>query len=116
MLFGPDDATCAGTPIFQSTVSYPAADGAITSGAFTPVSAGTYRWRAFYSGDANNVGVATPCNDANETVRVTPVFGGLPATGTAVGSLLYIAVMLSLIGCLLIGPTFVRRRRSAGSS
>ena len=43
----------------------------MTSAAFTPTSAGTYRWRAFYSGDANNVAVAGACNAANENVVVS---------------------------------------------
>ncbi len=118
-LFGPGDTTCATTPIFQSTVAYPVAGGAVTSTPFTPVSAGTYRWRASYSGDANNAVVASPCNDANETVGVTPLFGagaGLPATGAAVGPFLYLALLLSLTGCLLFGPTFLRWRRTTSPS
>ncbi|MEA2217451.1 MAG: hypothetical protein QOJ35_77, partial [Solirubrobacteraceae bacterium] len=70
-LYGPDDATCAGTPVFQSlNVAYPVAGGPVTSAAFTPASVGTYRWRATYSGDANNLMVAGACNDANENAVV----------------------------------------------
>ena len=35
--------------------------------------AGTYRWIASYSGDANNAAVAGACNAANESVVVSPV-------------------------------------------
>ena len=42
----------------------------MTSPAFTPTTAGTYRWIAAYSGDANNAPVTGACNDANENVVV----------------------------------------------
>ena len=72
-LYGPNDATCADPPIFTSApVAYPVAGGPVTSSAFTPTSAGTYRWRATYSGDANNAGVTGACNAANENVVVAP--------------------------------------------
>jgi hypothetical protein len=71
-LFGPDDATCAGNPIFQSAGRPVDADGRAASEAFTPTVAGTYRWVASYSGDANNAPVSGACNDANENVVVTP--------------------------------------------
>ena len=71
-LYGPDDATCAGAPVFASTgVPYPAAGGTVTSAAFAPAAAGTYRWTAAYSGDANNSAVATACNAANSTTVVS---------------------------------------------
>ena len=71
-LFGPDDATCEGTPVFESLdVPYPAAGEPVSSAAFTPTTPGTYRWTASYSGDANNNPVAGACNDPNEDVVVT---------------------------------------------
>ena len=48
-----------------------AGNGNVTSDPFTTVAAGTYRWVAAYSGDANNAAVTTACNDANESVVVT---------------------------------------------
>jgi hypothetical protein len=42
----------------------------VPSAPFTPTAAGTYRWRATYTGDAKNGAVAAPCNDANENVVV----------------------------------------------
>ena len=65
-LYGPNDATCTGAPIFTSTVALPTATDAVTSGAFTPTAPGNYRWIAAYSGDANNAPVTGACNDANE--------------------------------------------------
>ncbi len=72
-LYGPDDATCAGTPAFTSTVPYPVTGGPVSSASFTPTQAGTYRWRAAYSGDENNAPAAGACNDPNANVTVTAV-------------------------------------------
>jgi hypothetical protein len=72
-LFGPNDATCTGAPAFSPpAVAYPVGGGPVTSPAFTPTQAGTYRWVAAYSGDANNNAVTGACNDADETTTVTP--------------------------------------------
>ncbi|MEA2232315.1 MAG: hypothetical protein QOD83_2131 [Solirubrobacteraceae bacterium] len=81
-LFGPADATCAGTPMFTSTVSYPVAGGSVPSASFTPTEAGVYHWVAAYSGDSNNAPVTGACNDANETVTVTPAPATTPPTTT----------------------------------
>ncbi|MEA2185804.1 MAG: hypothetical protein QOK16_815 [Solirubrobacteraceae bacterium] len=68
-LYGPGDATCAASPVFESlNIVYPPAGGPVTSAAFAPTQSGAYRWRAFYSGDANNVPVAGACNEATENV------------------------------------------------
>ncbi len=40
-LYGPNDATCATTAIFTSTVAYPSNGGPVASGAFTPTAPGT---------------------------------------------------------------------------
>ncbi|HEX2041460.1 MAG TPA: hypothetical protein VHF24_02380 [Acidimicrobiales bacterium] len=81
-LYGPDDATCAGPPVFTSTVPVAGA-GSYTSGSFTPTAPGTYRWIASYSGDANNLPAGpTVCNDPAEAVVVTPAGGGAPTLTT----------------------------------
>src|SRR5262249_59770163 len=41
-------------------------------GDFATSVAGTYRWIAHYTGDANNNAVDTACNDANESSTVNP--------------------------------------------
>ena len=69
--YGPNDATCSGTPAFTSTGNGVDGPGTYTSANFTPGTAGTYRFIAAYSGDANNAAVTTACNDANETVVVS---------------------------------------------
>jgi hypothetical protein len=86
--YGPDDATCANAPAYTSSPVTVSGDGDYgNSPAFTPATAGTYRWRASYSGDGNNAAVATSCNDPSEASVVnaaivppalTPV---PPATG-----------------------------------
>jgi uncharacterized repeat protein (TIGR01451 family) len=68
-LYGPDNATCSGTPVFTSTKTV-SGNGTYTSDSFTPTAAGTYRWIANYSGDANNNATANNCNEANENVTV----------------------------------------------
>jgi hypothetical protein len=75
-LFGPNNATCGGTPIFTSTKTV-SGDGDYVSDPFTTSasSPGTYRWVASYSGDASNAAVNGACNDANESVVV-----GAPGT------------------------------------
>jgi hypothetical protein len=71
-LFGPNDATCAGQPVFESLgVAYPQAGGPVSSNPFTPTAAGTYRWIATYNGDANNAAVAGLCDATNETPIVS---------------------------------------------
>ncbi|MGH9265025.1 MAG: hypothetical protein ACRD1D_10080, partial [Acidimicrobiales bacterium] len=71
-LYGPDNATCTGTPVFTSTVTVNG-NGSYPSTSFTPTLPGTYRWIARYSGDANNAAAVTACDDPLEQVLVTPL-------------------------------------------
>ena len=73
-LFGPNDSTCAGTPIF-TTATQVNGNGVYNSQSFVPTVSGTYRWVATYSGDGNNRKVGTSCGDRNEQVRIV-----IPAT------------------------------------
>src|SRR5437016_5392153 len=90
-LYGPNDATCGNAAIFTNTkavVSSGGGTGTATSDPFTPSQAGTYRWRASYSGDTNNAAIATACNDPGETSvvnRATPALTTV-ATATALSS------------------------------
>ncbi len=72
--YGPNDATCSDAPAFTDTKSV-ATDGTYTSADFTPTQAGTYRWIATYSGDANNTSPTTTCGDA---VTINPPAPGPP--------------------------------------
>jgi hypothetical protein len=67
-LYGPDDASCTSAPVFTTT-SVVAGNGNYVSAPFTPTAAGAYRWRATYSGDAQNAPAGpTTCGDPTETV------------------------------------------------
>jgi hypothetical protein len=68
-LYGPNDASCSGTPAFvveQEVI----ANGSYPSPTPTPTLAGAYRWVATYSGDARNNTVSTRCGDPGESVVV----------------------------------------------
>src|SRR5207248_5237408 len=68
-LFGPNNASCSGAPIFTSTKTV-SGNGNYTSDPFTPTAFGTYNWVASYGGDANNNAAAGACGAANESVFV----------------------------------------------
>jgi hypothetical protein len=84
--FGPNDPTCAGAPAYTSNAIPVTAvgNGTYTSApAFVPTAAGTYLFRASYSGDPNNAAITTGCGDPNETVTVTPIPPSVNVTKTA---------------------------------
>jgi hypothetical protein len=87
-LYGPDDATCSGTPVYTKTVPVTTGMSTYESGDFAPTAVGTYRWVASYSGDVNNAAAATSCGDAAAAVAVaavpvTPVTPVTPTNPTA---------------------------------
>jgi hypothetical protein len=88
-LFGPDDTACA-TPI--ATRTSPLVGSAASSGNIVVTAAGTYRWVAAYSGDANNTPATSRCG--SETVLVT----AQTLTGRAYG----LAASATLLGIPLI--------------
>ena len=104
--FGPNDATCTAVPAFTSIVTV-AGNGSYTSANFTPSVAGTYRWVATYSGDANNVASATACNDANESVTVS-VASAQPTTAPSLSNW----AMILLAGFVVLAGYAAMRRRS----
>ena len=89
-VYGPGDATCAMAPAFTAIVPVTSGNGTYASGPFTSTAAGTYRFTALYSGDANNASVTTLCNDPNESVvvntatptLVTAASASVPVGGT----------------------------------
>src|SRR5439155_899823 len=86
-LFGPNNATCTGAPIFTSAAQ-PLAGGpppTATSSPFTPTAVGTYRWVAAYSGDANYPSATSPCNAANESTTVTKASPSISTQASAGG-------------------------------
>ncbi len=84
-LFAPGDTTCTGTPVFIATS--PLSGGSAASGSFTTTAAGTHRWVAVYSGDANNSSVGSGCEDEPVTLtQATPAIDTKPAPGGGVGT------------------------------
>ena len=67
-LFGPGNATCTRSAVFTATQTVNG-NGTYRSPAFAPLRAGTYRWVATYSGDANNASAATGCGARRESGR-----------------------------------------------
>ena len=107
-LFGPGDATCSGTPAFESlNVPYPIAGGPVASASFTPTAAGTYQWVASYSGDANNAPISGACDDAEERV-VVPLSTAAPAMSDG--------MLLGALGILIAIAALAMARRGNQSS
>src|SRR5437016_222422 len=81
-LYGPNDLSCGGsaTSAGSATVS---GNGSYSSSAVTENVAGTYRWIASYSGDANNNGFTTTCNEAGETSTVNRASPTMTTSATA---------------------------------
>ncbi len=79
-LYGPDDATCA-TSIFNSIVTV-TGNGSYNSASFITSQAGTYQWRAAYSGDANNTAITSACNEPSEQTIVTKALTVLSTTAS----------------------------------
>lgn len=81
-LHRPDDPDCTGAPFgsFGNTVT--PNDPSTTTVSFNPNATGTYRWKATYSGDANNNAVTIPCGNAVTWVKAQPALTGTFTTGT----------------------------------
>ncbi len=80
-LFGPDEPSCLGPPVFTTTAAV-TGNGDYRSGAFVAGLPGTYHWVVTYSGDANDTGAGpTACGDSAETASLAraPVLTPSPA-------------------------------------
>lgn len=59
-IHGPGDEVCGGLPLHEQTI--PVTGNGDYTAEFTPTTAGSYRWRVFYTGDdANNALHGGPC-------------------------------------------------------
>ena len=88
-LYGSADTSCTGTAVFTSTIGVEHGNGSYESTAFTPATAGEYRWKVAYSGDTANQAVTSPCNAANETstvAKATPTISTVATSGTLGGA------------------------------
>jgi Ice-binding-like/IPTL-CTERM motif len=107
-LYGPNDDTCTGAAIFTSAVTV-SGNGIYSSTSFTPTAAGTYRWIANYSGDANNAATANTCNAANENVVVSATAVPTPVTAVPTLSEWGMIIFMVLVGLMSI--YYLRRQR-----
>src|SRR5207245_444307 len=65
-LYSDAECTISGL-VFTSSATVDHGNGDYASGPFTANEGGAYRWIASYSGDVNNNGFTTACNEPNET-------------------------------------------------
>src|SRR5205814_2134403 len=68
-LYGPNDATCAGTVLYTNTDPV-SANGNYYSTNYTPTSTGTDRCTDSYTGDTANSSSSEACNGSNESTDV----------------------------------------------
>lgn len=78
-LFGPDDPSCTGTPLYTDA-DKPVSSGIATSGEFTTAKAGTYRWVAHYSGGGGMPEANGACGDTDESTAVAKATPSLEHT------------------------------------
>jgi hypothetical protein len=81
--YGPSDSGCSNTPAFTSTPVAVTGAGTYGSPSFTPTAGGTYRWRAFYSGDANNNPSSGACGDSGEDSTVAKLAPAISTQATS---------------------------------
>ena len=103
VLYGPDNATCTGNPVFRSRTRV-VDNGSYDSASFAPTASGVYRWRARYTGDhRNHAAGPTRCRDAAEavvvrpatTTPVTPTFSTTASSPSGVGAPMFDVAHLS---------------------
>ncbi|MFO1284217.1 MAG: IPTL-CTERM sorting domain-containing protein [Burkholderiales bacterium] len=115
-LYGPSAADVCiptGSPganqVFQTAVSPISGNGPhVSAPSYTPTVAGTYRWIASYSGDANNNPVSGSCGDPGETVTITkanPAIATTASAGGLVGVSVSDAATLSGTSSTAVAPT-----------
>jgi hypothetical protein len=106
-LYAPNDTDCTGAWLSQS-IRTVTGIGDYSSDPYTPLTAGTYRWIATYSGDGSNAPSATLCRDPNESVIVTAQVTPGP---TAVPTLNEWGVIIFMLLVGLMSIYYLRRQR-----
>ncbi len=90
----------------------------VTSNAATPATAGTYYWRAFYAGNANNLPVSGACGADNETSLITRLAPALSTSATpsvVIGSTISdVATLTGVSGTLSTGEVTFRLFNDSG--
>jgi hypothetical protein len=80
--YGPDDETCAETPVYEEAVTVNG-NGSYSPSGFAP-GAGVYRWEVEYEGDANNEAISLTCGASEQTstvAKATPSLSGSASSG-----------------------------------
>ncbi len=92
-LYGPGDDACA-TPLATSTGAV--VTGSVSTGPVAVTGAGSYRWIAAYTGDANNAGVSSACAGEPVTVsKLSPSIRTTPSGNVAAGAVVLDAATLA---------------------
>jgi hypothetical protein len=83
-LYGPNDATCVGSPVETETVSDIANAGTYyTTTGYTANTAGTYNWVASFSGDGEDNAVSTACGgEQTVVIQSAPTLSSTPNVTT----------------------------------
>jgi YVTN family beta-propeller protein len=103
-----DDPLCSS---LVHTTTNPVVGTTATATPYLASNAGTYYWRAVYTGDANNNPNDTACNDPNETVVISP-FQAPAFTQTITGDYLgpltdHAGESIQLLNARVVGPVTV---------
>lgn len=83
-LYDSTKATCASGPLYTQVVTVNGAGSYRTSPGFTSNKVGTWRWTAAYSGDVNNVAVASACAAEPVAILAPTTLTTVPTPATAV--------------------------------
>jgi fibronectin-binding autotransporter adhesin len=88
-LYGPNNATCSGTPAFTASTNAIPNNPSYASPLFTPTTAGTYRMVVTFAGDGFNLPAATGCGAAGRiltVLRADQMIAFAPLPNRALGS------------------------------
>jgi hypothetical protein len=88
-------------------------NGQYSSGGYTAVPAGTWHWKADYSGDGNNLTVSSNAADEPVTIAAAGATGGVLAFTGATPSAEILALMLIGFGGLTLLAAMALRRRAS---
>lgn len=92
-VFAPDDPTCAGPALDQSSATV-SGEGEYASEDFEPTVAGDYHWTARYSGDGENEPAEAVCAATSTVSKASPGMTG-SATSAVVGNAIHDEVTLT---------------------
>jgi hypothetical protein len=87
-VFGPGDADCSGPALSPAPASAAVSgEGEYESGDFTPPSAGTYHWKAHYTGDFENSPADSDCSASSAVAKASPGISGTASSSVVGGAI-----------------------------